>query len=81
MLICAGKWGLIKLYDLHIKGRRVFGKRIGELCIFCVGFWFGFLQITAAYFIFRLSDLYFVVPFAAASLTRSLYESTGIKER
>lgn len=81
LLICAEKWRVIEFYELHIKGRKIFGKRIGELCTFCFGFWISVVITIAAYFSLDVQGLYFIAPLASASLTRYLYEGITTKTR
>lgn len=76
LLMCSQKWGLLTLYELH---RRKWMPP--NYCVFCIGFWFSFILLTAAYFIFNLDELFFICPFASASLTYIMYASTGAVER
>lgn len=73
VIIISEKWGLITAYELHIKGRSLFGRRIGELCVFCLGFWIATLITALLVWIYSLTSFFYIVPFCSSPLTKLMH--------
>lgn len=72
LLVCAHKFGLIEFYQVRIRRRYFFD---WEVCEFCICFWLSLLQVAILVLIFPAKIFYIVVPFAAASLAKAIYEN------
>jgi hypothetical protein len=81
IIIVAGKWHLIEFYEVHIKGRKIFRYRLGEVCYFCLSFWLSVVIVAVLFCCIKISYFYFVVPFASASLTIFIIENIAAKRR
>jgi len=77
ILVVCEKMRLFEYYNMHAYRLRL----PKDLCIFCIGFWLSVAQVIAIYLLFNKQELYFPAPFAAASLTRVIYENIKPKGR